>query len=52
MTNLTPSLNAMRVHAQMMSLFAVLGIPISTAVVIDEKGARVSLPVGKGDKNE
>ena len=46
MTNPTPSLNAMRVHAQMMALFAVLGISVSTAVVIDEKGGRVSLPVG------
>jgi hypothetical protein len=29
----------------MMSLFAALGIPVSTAVVIDKDGVRVSLPV-------
>ena len=40
-----PSINALRVHAQMMSLFAALGIPVSTAVVIDKDGVRVSLPI-------
>jgi hypothetical protein len=40
-----PSVNALRAHAQMMSLFAVLGIPVSTAVVIDKDGVRVSLPI-------
>ena len=40
-----PSINALRAHAQMMSLFAALGIPVSTAVVIDKDGVRVSLPV-------
>lgn len=34
-----------RAHAQMMAIFAALGIPVSTAVVIDKDGVRVSLPV-------
>jgi hypothetical protein len=29
----------------MMAIFAALGIPVSTAVVIDKDGVRVSLPV-------
>ena len=41
----TPSLNALRAHAQMMAIFAALGIPVTTAVVIDKGGVRVSLPV-------
>ena len=40
-----PSINTLRVHAQMMSLFSVLGIPVSTAVVIDANGVRIQLPV-------
>lgn len=45
MTDPTPSLNALRAHAQMLAIFAALGIPVSTAVVIDKDGVRVSLPV-------
>ncbi len=45
MTDPTPSLNALRAHAQMMAIFAALVIPVSTAVVIDKDGVRVSLPV-------
>ena len=46
-----PSLNALRAHAQMMAIFAALGIPVSTAIVIDKDGVRVSLPV-KEDEGE
>jgi hypothetical protein len=46
----TPSPNALRAHAQMMALFAALGIPASTAVAIDKDGVRVSLPVKEEPK--
>lgn len=52
MTDPTPSLNALRAHAQMMAIFAALGIPVSTAVVIDNDGVRVSLPVKEEDDGD
>jgi hypothetical protein len=45
MSGKAPSLNALRAHAQILAIFAALGIPVSTAVVIDKDCVRVSLPV-------